>query len=195
MAELDSRIIVIHKTNGGLSDARNVGIDAATGDYICFIDSDDWIESHTIQYAVEAIRDVDMVVWGYYVDTVDKNDIEISSYEHTTEALLTKENEYLLIIGDGDDREECKKIVDHNMILHGFTDNPYAIGLAYYDAEVDVWYDDVFKSLKLTALKILSTSLLLYFLTDGSTENASCDTLNSESITAISVLLPSSSEL
>ena len=39
----DSRIRVIHKENGGISDARNAGIEAATGDYIAFVDSDDWI--------------------------------------------------------------------------------------------------------------------------------------------------------
>lgn len=43
-AEKDSRIKVIHKENGGLSSARNTGIDAATGDYLAFVDSDDWIE-------------------------------------------------------------------------------------------------------------------------------------------------------
>ncbi|MFR5264943.1 glycosyltransferase family 2 protein [Clostridium sp.] len=42
-AKKDSRIKVIHKKNGGLSDARNVGIEAAKGEYISFIDSDDWI--------------------------------------------------------------------------------------------------------------------------------------------------------
>lgn len=40
----DSRIKVIHKENGGLSDARNCGLDAAKGDYIIFVDSDDYIE-------------------------------------------------------------------------------------------------------------------------------------------------------
>jgi glycosyltransferase involved in cell wall biosynthesis len=43
-ASLDSRVKVIHKKNGGLSDARNKGLDHATGDYIGFVDSDDWIE-------------------------------------------------------------------------------------------------------------------------------------------------------
>ena len=40
----DTRIVVIHKVNGGLSSARNAGLDIAKGDYIGFVDSDDWIE-------------------------------------------------------------------------------------------------------------------------------------------------------
>ena len=43
-AEQDSRIKVIHKSNGGLSDARNAGLNVATGDYIGYVDGDDWIE-------------------------------------------------------------------------------------------------------------------------------------------------------
>ena len=43
-AKKDSRIKVIHKQNGGLSSARNAGLDIAKGDYIGFVDSDDWIE-------------------------------------------------------------------------------------------------------------------------------------------------------
>lgn len=43
-AKQDNRIIVIHKKNGGLSDARNAGLEAAAGDYIGFVDGDDWIE-------------------------------------------------------------------------------------------------------------------------------------------------------
>lgn len=44
----DGRIKVIHKKNGGLSDARNTGIDYAHGEYFVFIDSDDWIENTMI---------------------------------------------------------------------------------------------------------------------------------------------------
>lgn len=44
-AERDERIRVIHKENGGVAKARNTGLDAATGDYVGFVDSDDWIEN------------------------------------------------------------------------------------------------------------------------------------------------------
>lgn len=43
-AAVDSRIKVVHKENGGLSDARNAGIDIAAGDFLGFVDSDDWID-------------------------------------------------------------------------------------------------------------------------------------------------------
>lgn len=51
-SKIDERIIVIHKKNGGLSDARNAGIDRATGKYIGFVDSDDYIdkEMYNIMY-------------------------------------------------------------------------------------------------------------------------------------------------
>ena len=49
-AKKDSRIKVIHKENGGASSARNSGIDAACGEYIIFLDSDDyWEENYTLQ--------------------------------------------------------------------------------------------------------------------------------------------------
>lgn len=48
-AKKDNRITVIHKANGGLSDARNAGLDAAGGDYISFIDSDDFVSPDYIE--------------------------------------------------------------------------------------------------------------------------------------------------
>jgi eps5I len=48
-AKIDSRIKVIHKANGGLSSARNAGLDIASGEYIMFVDSDDWIEEDSLE--------------------------------------------------------------------------------------------------------------------------------------------------
>ena len=48
-AEMDGRVVVIHKENGGLSDARNRGLDEASGEYVTFVDSDDYIEENCVE--------------------------------------------------------------------------------------------------------------------------------------------------
>lgn len=52
----DERIVVIHKENGGLSSARNAGLSAATGEYVGFVDSDDWISKGMYEHLVQAIE-------------------------------------------------------------------------------------------------------------------------------------------
>lgn len=63
-AMLDSRIKVIHKENGGLSDARNIGLSQANGEYISFIDSDDWIEKNFIEYLFKLVAEYECEVAG-----------------------------------------------------------------------------------------------------------------------------------
>ena len=57
IAEKDARIRVIHKPNGGVSSARNAGIDAATGEYITFCDSDDYLEPDYLELLLRAKND------------------------------------------------------------------------------------------------------------------------------------------
>ena len=71
--KIDKRITVIHKENGGLSDARNAGMQIARGDYICFIDSDDYVELNMIEQAINMItsQKLDVIIWGFYIDYED----------------------------------------------------------------------------------------------------------------------------
>lgn len=74
-AEEDSRIVVIHKENGGLSDARNRGIESATGEYVLFLDGDDyWDDRKALERLVTRIRSskADVLNFSYkkyYEDT------------------------------------------------------------------------------------------------------------------------------
>lgn len=63
-AKKDSRIRVIHKENGGVSSARNTGLKASTGDYVTFIDSDDYVEPDYIQMLYQGMDNVDAVTCG-----------------------------------------------------------------------------------------------------------------------------------
>ena len=63
----DVRAIVLSKQNGGLSDARNYGLERATGDYVLFVDSDDFIEPNTIGKLMKHSNDhaLDVCIFGY----------------------------------------------------------------------------------------------------------------------------------
>ena len=76
----DSRLKIFHKENGGLSDARNFGLERAQGDYVYFMDSDDFIESDLLALCIDKIEkeNVPVVVFGYFLDTEDKIIIIIS---------------------------------------------------------------------------------------------------------------------
>lgn len=67
-AKIDSRIKVIHKKNGGISDTRNVGIDNSKGEYILFIDSDDYIDKDMCKILInKALKtDSDIVICNFY---------------------------------------------------------------------------------------------------------------------------------
>lgn len=74
-ANKDSRIKVIHKANGGLSDARNAGIDNASGEYLMFVDSDDYIEPQMVEILYKALLDNDATIsicnYKYVTDNSD----------------------------------------------------------------------------------------------------------------------------
>ena len=56
LALKDNRIVVIHKENGGVSSARNAGLKVATGEYVTFVDGDDWVDKDYITYFVNLLE-------------------------------------------------------------------------------------------------------------------------------------------
>ncbi|RSX50197.1 glycosyltransferase family 2 protein [Bifidobacterium callimiconis] len=111
IAQTDSRIVVLHKENAGLGMARNTGLDAAKGEYVMFIDSDDFTDTHMVEKLHEqlALNDADTSYCGYaeYFDddhTVNKPAI----YDHRVFRGDTIIHSVLLnmIAGEPSDKEE-----------------------------------------------------------------------------------------
>lgn len=97
-AALDDRVLVIHQKNSGVSVARNRGLEIAKGEFITFVDSDDFLDLHTYEYMVPEMENgADIVVCGY--DYVDEEG-------NITRPYQCKETEYL------NQREIMKKVFD-----------------------------------------------------------------------------------
>lgn len=90
--EIDERVKVIHKFNGGLSSARNVGIQNASGEFIAFIDSDDWIEITMIHKLLTSCWESGTLlsVCGSYV-VFSKENIKVRKCPSKSECLSLKE--------------------------------------------------------------------------------------------------------
>mgnify|MGYP004650868785 CR=1 FL=1 len=64
----DNRIFLLNKDNGGVSSARNLGLNMCTGDYVMFVDADDFLEDTTVEFCVDLFskHNIDMVRFNYY---------------------------------------------------------------------------------------------------------------------------------
>lgn len=103
-AAMDKRVEVIHKKNGGLYTSRNSGVDAAKGDFICFLDGDDYMDPNAYECMISAIleEDADLAVCRYkhvYGDrTVDGSTGAVIVYEgHEMLEQFLKEDEKIMI--------------------------------------------------------------------------------------------------
>jgi glycosyltransferase involved in cell wall biosynthesis len=101
-AERDQRIRVFHKTNGGLSSARNYGMSKVTGDFIMFIDSDDYISPDAVQRCILSAKanSCDTVIFTYWVfDSEDAEktlDAESKTFPHNLKADSLKSLTFLI---------------------------------------------------------------------------------------------------
>ena len=126
----DSRIRVVHKANQGLGSTRNYGVEIANGEYVFFLDSDDYISPYTLKTGLEIIcqKDADMVVGGLlhvkpeetpeFGESV-KNTITIESKEEKKEYVLhlsgIKQSKYQLEQGNTG-TSACSRLVKRDLV-------------------------------------------------------------------------------
>lgn len=100
-AEKDNRIKVVHKENGGLSDARNAGMAVATGEYISFIDSDDWIEKDMLMKLYDCMQSDNSEIASCGVRWITDDGEVINNATVTDDTVLDTENAISELLEDG----------------------------------------------------------------------------------------------
>lgn len=120
-ASKDSRIIVIHQENQGVSSARNNGLEAISGDYLLFLDSDDWLEKDTVELMLQlAEKNIDKLIcvdrnFAYF----NNNDIYLLEQNvDEKSALLDKEKSLKCIVNHKYNlQSSCYKLFRRDIIL------------------------------------------------------------------------------
>lgn len=116
-AAKDTRVRVIHKENGGLSSARNAGIEAARGEYLAFVDSDDWIEPNSYSSMLALLKryDAKLVCAGRY-DVDGKTGARVVGLCPSKEECITAEEMVgRIFLWDGCDSSACDKLYHRSL--------------------------------------------------------------------------------
>lgn len=128
-AKKDTRIKVIHKANGGLSSARNAGLDVTVGEYIMFVDSDDYVAPNFCSYALNKAQstDSDIVVFGHK-ELYPSYSVAVN-IEPTQEIKLAKLDALLVLINGRINSYAWNKIYRSSL----FENIRYPVGRLYED--------------------------------------------------------------
>lgn len=128
-AGMDDRIRVIHKKNGGLSDARNAGMAVSTGDYLYFLDSDDVIAPNTIAHMVQCLDDqVDIVIAGVRSFS-ERYSFVADDVTNHAEVLTSVETIRRMLLPGGIGHTACGKLYARSLWL----DERFPKGMLYED--------------------------------------------------------------
>lgn len=120
-ADKDPRVKVIHKENGGLSSARNAGMDAAAGEYITFVDSDDWIEADAYEHLLSLMDRyrVKLVCGGNYDVDGGTGERTLGVCPAKEEVVTAEEFTGRMFMWQGCDSSACDKVY-HRSLLETF---------------------------------------------------------------------------
>lgn len=159
-AAKDSRIKVVHKENGGLSDARNAGMKVATGSLISFIDSDDWVTPDFLETLLVAMEAQNAQIAECAVELVDENGNVLRHRETAKVSCVDKlDGLRRLILEDGIYQTVWNKLYRRE-ILEGI---PFEKGKYHED---DFWTYQVFD--RMERLAIVERPMYRYLQRSGS---------------------------
>lgn len=163
----DARVVVLHKENGGLSSARNAGIEVAKGEYLSFVDSDDWISLDMIEYMVSQVKknDADIVSVAYVLTNDEKQTVS----EKDKIRIFNREQalEYFLDIGMKSrvsDYPVCIKLIKREL----FDDVQFPIGTLYEDYTTNI------QLIKKCKIYVKSTKICYFYFQGGQSIVRSC---------------------
>jgi glycosyltransferase involved in cell wall biosynthesis len=120
-ATKDSRIKVIHKENGGLSDARNAGLAVATGDWVAFVDSDDWVAEEMFARLLNAAKNHQADISACNVQFVEEGQLPDAPYVSGETVCLTPKEAIRGLIQGGGVRAVAWNKLYKRQLLHGET--------------------------------------------------------------------------
>lgn len=143
-AKKDSRIRVFHKANGGVSSARNKGLDACRGDYIGFVDADDRIEPTMYEKLVRGIESdssCDIACCGYYNYPMDTLDIKIANGTRKVDPCSPEEAVFYIYEREGYFNAVWNKLFDRAVVFK--EQKPVYFNESYYIGEDEVWLAEV----------------------------------------------------
>ena len=127
----DSRIKVIHKKNGGLSDARNIGIDNSSGEFVCFVDSDDIISPNMVEDLMNIVLcNNNDIVCCNFARFIDGEEIKYTRYSKTRS--VSQQEAIKLLLKDEITNHVCNKLFRKQV----FKDIRFPIGRKYEDIGV-----------------------------------------------------------
>ena len=135
-AAKDPRVRVIHKENGGLSSARNAGMDIARGEYFGFVDSDDWIEPETYETLLNLAEkyDADLVSGSRYDVAEPTGERTLGLHHEKEECISAMEMLGRVFVWDGCDSAAWDKLYRR----HLFADIRYPLGM--YSEDIAIFY-------------------------------------------------------
>lgn len=174
----DRRIVVIDKENGGLSEARNTGIEISTGKYIMFIDSDDWISINMVEKLYDLIYEANACIAQCdFIRVYDEKQINTS-----------KEKEKIMVMNN---RDILKRIYDKNGVKNTVVWNKLYSKKLFDNIRFPVGklHEDEFTTYKIldSCTKIIDTNEIMYYYRqrEGSIVNSEFNIKKLDVITAI----------